>query len=111
MVLEAGRTEEVAASDRDHNRAVELVERLLLQVIAHAGQPIGIFRLVKVVEKNFNYDTRAAYNIVKRVVKPLVAKCKRWHEPHKDWVVFRPDACGDCDYRIDCIIDADKGGL
>jgi len=111
MMIEASIAEEIDEVILKHSQAEELVRRLLLQVIAHAGQPIGIFRLVKVVEKNMQFDTRAAYNLVSGVTKPLIAKCKRWQEPHKNWIVFKPDACGYCDYRVDCIIDPDKGGL
>lgn len=93
-------------------QAQETVKRLLLQVIAHAGKPLGVFRMVKVIEKNFNFDTRTAYNIVEDVVNPLISSsCKRWQEPHKNWIVFRPDACDYCDKRIDCIVDPDTGGL
>ena len=106
-------TAEAAENRRIDEESGAYIRRLLLQVIAHPDQPIGIFRIVKAVERKFQfYDTREAYLAVVRVTAHLVSsKCKRWQEPHRDWIVFRPDACDYCDNRIDCIVDPDKGGL
>jgi hypothetical protein len=102
-----------AAENRRIDEVVgDYIRRLLLQVIAHPGQPLGIFRIVKAVEKKFYmYDTREAYLAVVRVTSPLPGRCSRWKEPHKDWIVFNPNACDECERRIDCIIDPNVGGL
>jgi len=96
--------------DLAFTKAKVLIKQLLQQVVSHPDQPLGIFRIVKVVERKHELDTKLAYTFVVQTILPLLQGCQRWQEPHKNWIVFKPDACNDCVKRVDCLVDP-QGGL